>query len=617
MFRRDWVLAVLLVALAGCSHTQPRGQVEEEPSPEEQDIKSVQTIGDVTMLGNFEPIQVSGVGLVIHLDSTGGGTPNSQFKQMLEDQLNKQGVKDVKGLLSSPNNAMVLVSMRIPPGIRRGDPADVEVVLPPNSQATSLRGGYLVECPLRNYENSSNLTRDPRKSNVLIPGHLLGKAHGPLLVGFGEGQEELRMRRGRIWQGGECLIDMPLFLYLNDGQRYASVANAVATRINAAFADDTKKREEERVRRLQVLDEVTTQINHKLTPGGMERDDMAHAVSPDVIQVKLPYEYRFNPDRYLLVVRNIPLRMTPDQAGKYRSRLDQMLLEPKSTVRAAIRLEALGKESVPALRKGMISNNALVRFASAEALAYLGCAAAVDELGRLAENYDCLRGGCLTALAGFNEALTQSRLVEMLASPKAQLRYGAFRALLSLNELNPEIRGEQVNDAFWLHRVAPDSPAMVHISTSKRAEIVLFGRTAELVPPFRIAAGPEFVVAADEGDTRCTISRFVREPSHKDQKQCSLKLDHVLRLMAEMGGQYPETVEMLRQLDRNRSLTCAVQVDALPTATPTIALAAAGGDVSQLKDDAEWREGVVSIQQELGIEPGHAIQPRRQVKGAE
>jgi hypothetical protein len=605
MKRRGWVLALLFCGLVGCSHTQSRAQSADDPDPmADPDIKNVKTIADVGAFSRAEPIQVSGVGLVQLPDETGGGNPAGQYRQMLEEQLLKQGVKDVKQVLASPKYALVLVTARIPYGVRRGDPIDIEVTLPPNSKATSLRGGYLVECPLRNYENAQNISS--KAGNTLISGHQLAKAHGPLLVGFGEGNEELRLRRGRIWQGGQSLIDLPVFLYLNDDQKFATVANTVATRINAAFPDDTQKRAQvERVKRLNLLDEVDRKINDKFSMGGINKDQTAHAVNQNVIQVKVPYEYRLDPDRYLHVLCKIPLNMTPEQGNKYRTRLHQLLLDPKETVAASLRLEALGTESVPALKKGLTHESALVRFSSASALAYLGSTSGIEELARLAEHYDSLRGQSLTALAGFDEAMAATRLGEMMASPNPQLRYGAFRALLALNEVNPEVRGEMLNDAYWLHRVAVDTPSMVHISTSRRAEIVLFGRPAALVAPFRIMSG-EFTITADEGDSQCTVSRFQVEGGRKDQKLCSMKIEDVLRRMAIQGSQYPDAVEFLRQVQRNKCLTCAVEVDALPVATDLLALAAAGGNVSLYKNATDASiEDIVAIQQDLAIEPTH------------
>jgi hypothetical protein len=597
-----WLLAGLLLALVGCSSAQTRGQSADETDQEDEDIKNVKTIGDITVMDNVKPIQVSGVGLVYGLDGTGGGVPNNEWRQRLEDQLHKQGVQDVKAMLNSPKYTMVFVTALIPPGIRKGEPLDIEVTLPPQSKATSLRGGRLFDCVLRNYDTTRNLDKDA-KSNVLLEGHILAKARGPLLVGFGEGQEEVRLRRGRIWEGGVSLIEMPLYLCLQDDQRHARVANEVAQRINAAFPDDPHKQAQaQKAKRLLVLDEVTSQINTTFqTPTG--RGQTAKAINQDLVYVNVPFQYRLNPERYMLVLRKVPLYESPETAGKYRQRLHEMLLDPKDTVRAALRLEALGKESVQALKKGLSSTCSLVRFASAEALTYLGSTAGIEELARLADQYEILRGHCVTAMASMDESISQMKLVDLLASAKPQLRFGAFRALLAINEQHVAVKGVGIRDAFWLHKVAPKSPPMVHVSTSRRAEIVLFGQTPKLVPPFRIPAGNEFTLTAEDTDSRLTVSRYVSTTStpRVTCKQCSFDLEEVLRVVVELGGEYPDAVELLRQVDRHKCLTCEVVVDALPSATPITLLAAAGGNADQFKDQPEEQREVMAVQQALGI----------------
>ena len=74
--------------------------------------------------------------------------------------------------------------------------------------------------------------------------------------------------------------------------------------------------------------------------------------------------------------------------------------------------------------------------------------------------------------------------------PDPQLRYGAFVALRSASETHEAIRGVRVNDSFWLHHVAADSEPMVHVSTDRRAEIVLFGTLQPLKGQFSVPAGP-------------------------------------------------------------------------------------------------------------------------------
>src|SRR5437588_12834389 len=89
-----WVLGAALLALVGCMHQQQaRLQSDEE---NERDRYGVETIGDKTVVGNAEPMPLGGVGLVVGLEGTGGGTANDGYRAMLEDQLRKEGVKNLK-----------------------------------------------------------------------------------------------------------------------------------------------------------------------------------------------------------------------------------------------------------------------------------------------------------------------------------------------------------------------------------------------------------------------------------------------------------------------------------------------------------------------------------------
>src|SRR6516164_4211907 len=104
---------------------------------------------------------------------------------------------------------MVMVTALIPPGVHKGDPLDIEITLPPQSKTTSLRGGYLRECFLFNYDTTKNLSPNFGGSNALLLGQQYAKAEGPLLVGFGDGDEQAKLRQGRIWGGGRSKIERP------------------------------------------------------------------------------------------------------------------------------------------------------------------------------------------------------------------------------------------------------------------------------------------------------------------------------------------------------------------------------------------------------------------------
>src|SRR5947199_2807572 len=132
---------------------------------------------------------------------------------------------------------------------------------------------------------------------------------------------------------------------------------------------------------------------------------MAKALNEKALAVRVPFAYRYNHERFLRVARRLPMVDNADEMRRYRKRLETMLLEPKHTVRAALRLEALGKESVAVLKRGLSSDHAMVRFAAAESLTYLDSAAGVEELSRLAASNPEVRAYALVAMAGLDESV--------------------------------------------------------------------------------------------------------------------------------------------------------------------------------------------------------------------
>jgi hypothetical protein len=569
-----------LVAMLGCTSLQPRLQ-----SDDDVEHYPVETLRDKVTVGNAMPIPVGGVGLVVGLEGTGGDCPPSSYRSILENELRKENVHNIRALLSSPENAMVYVSGQIPPGASKGAPIDLEVLLPQDSRATSLRGGYLHTCYLFNYDFAERLapSSDPNGRHGLLRGHPIVEAEGTLLVGVGsDGEEETAsVKRGRIWGGGRLLISQAFSLILH--KESARVAQLVADRVNETF-----------------------QAGYRGDPGTA----VAEAKSPSLIGLRVPPQYRLNMPRFLRVVLDIPFLVDPrvidvplndksDDHRSYRQRLADDLLDPARTVVAALRLEALGQRSIPALQKGLESEHPLVRFCSAEALAYLGDAKGGNELAAAVDRSPLLRAFALTAMASLDEAVCHIRLSELLTSGREdETRYGAFRALHTLNSRQKLVQGELLNDSFWLHRVAPHSAPLVHISSTRRAEIVVFGEEPMLKPAFGLQAG-EFVVAATKDDHQCTISRV---PLHgrPSRQFCSLELTKVLRKLADMGCMYPEVIAVLQQANTGGVLSCRLRCDALPQKTEVEELAQLG----QAKSDPRDAEAeLIPAGQDLGATP--------------
>ena len=108
---------------------------------------------------------------------------------------------------------------------------------------------------------------------------------------------------------------------------------------------------------------------------------------------------------------------------------------------------------------------------------------------------------------------------------------------------------------------------MVHVCSSGKPEVVLFGDGVTLLPPFSLTAGPDLIVTAREGQQECTLT--LTEMGGKPKKQrCSLKLADVLVRCTQMGGTYPDVVDLLRQAADGKNLDAKFVVDGLPRVVP-------------------------------------------------
>jgi Flagellar P-ring protein len=551
-----------LAGLSGCwwgknsvqNKIQGRSQVGEDPVVE---LDASTTIGQKSAVGNTELIPVSGVGLVYGLPGTGSAATPGGWRIMLENNLKKQGFTNLKELLDDPGKttSLVLVSALIPPGARKSDPVDVQITLPDESKTTSLKGGKLLACDLYTSDTTGNLRSMLRDGKATAPngdlrlGDRWATAEGPVLAGQfvptngrnpqvetdADGQPVFKA--GRIWGGAKVVRSRPYFVLLNPGDQNVRTAYNIAERLNSTF-------------------HATAEPNLKV----------ADAKSRELILVNVPYAYRNNHYRFLLVARQVPI-LPPRADGIYPRKLEEELLDPATALSAAVKLEALGTPSMRSLRVGLESTSPWVRFAAAEALAYLGQTDGANELARLAEDHPALRAPALKALAAMDDAACTDRLADLMTGGDPVLRYGAFIALRLADENNAAARGVFVNNSFWLHRVAPGGPGLVHLTADRRCEVVVFGDNVKLRGPFTLPVGSEFTVHVPAAGGEATVTRIVRVRGDLEERKLACKttdLTAVLATIGKLGGGYGEAVELIRRADRAQVLTAPVLVDAIP-----------------------------------------------------
>src|SRR5262245_2157627 len=171
---RRLLLLTGLFGLVGCMGQQIRSQSGEDDHDARE--YEARTVGDVTSAAVVDAVPCSGVGLVVGLNGTGGPAPPGSYRAMLEKELKTRKIENVREMIDSPNNAMVLVSALLPAGSRKGDPIDVHVELPPQSRATSLRGGYLGLVFLHEYNTRKRVSPGFEGADALLQGRKVARA---------------------------------------------------------------------------------------------------------------------------------------------------------------------------------------------------------------------------------------------------------------------------------------------------------------------------------------------------------------------------------------------------------------------------------------------------------
>ena len=316
------------------------------------------------------------------------------------------------------------------------------------------------------------------------------------------------LKDGRVLGGARCKKDIPFSLVLKDSRKSIKTAAMLQKVVNGRF--------------------------HQTE--GNDQKAMATAKTDQFLDLKVPRVYHNNQGRYFQVVKLLPMVDTPDLRAQRTERWGKELLDPKTAGVAALRLEGLGLTAIEALKAGLASPNAQVRFLAAEALAYLDDPSGVDVLGDAAAHRPEFRAFALAAMASMDQSASHLKLRKLMDEADVEVRYGAFNALRTLDERDPFLgqvrvledvappeegdsmamaidassrtRRGRVDDPFTLYMVDCEGPPLIHVARTRRCEIVVFGRGQKMLTPIVLGTG-SILLNASEGDETLQISKIV------------------------------------------------------------------------------------------------------------
>jgi hypothetical protein len=523
------IFLVAITAVGGCNLLKGgKGGKKSAPvKPIPNNRTLVEYAAPGTSSRNFKLI--NGFGLVTNLGDNGTVEVDSLHRRHVMEELKRMEIPNPSKWIDSKDTAIVQVQAKIPPGIRKGEPIDVEIFLPPGSECRSLQGGIL---------HKTFLTEMHDTGSSLLRGNYSASVEGPILLDPKIDKNNSQYEKRAVLLGkAEYRQDRDFnFALRTDGRNTSQLAIIAA--------------------------ELERCINRRFKIEG-DQTGVAKAKSqPEVsVGIKMHPHYREDPNRYLAVMMSIRCFTNPNQEKQRLEELKHELLDPEKSLAAALQLEALpARDGADALYEGMKSHHPDVRFYSAEALAYMRKPEVGPVLAEFARNDPKKRPAAIKALASMGSDLEATEnLLPLMASGDPDLRYGAFWALWRRMPDHPAIRAWSQGTYPYHYHVLSFSEPLVHVTTSRRTEIVLFSQNIKLNAPCLANAGNSIFVNVRSPE-QVEIVR-VNPGGINETRLRPNSLDKVLETIAELRGSYQDTLQFLTEANTQQALTCQLVIE--------------------------------------------------------
>lgn len=579
-----------ILAGGGCDTTAPRPRIV---APIVRDVPAVLrgTIGAEAEIIGTRPIVVSGYGLVVGVNGTGGGIVNERIAATMEREMALKGIskatdfpvgsrlngKTPRQLLRDPDTAVVIVQAAISPGSPEGSTFDVYVRA---LNATSLEGGVLW---------STELTIGDASPLGSFKTRNLAIARGPIFLNpFAEpGKEDSGISRtvGRVLEGG--VVTQPLQMIVQMDNVSFDRARAITGAINSRFPEEPG--DDGPAARGKSGGNVGT------GEGGR-------------IALMVPGSWRNEAGDYLNLVRSLQIdQMYPEEyARRYTEALKK---EPALADDLSWCLEAVGPKALPSLR-GMYDYPEIVpKMAALRAGARLNDARAAEPLRKLAktgtgpvrtESIELLAridGGPtvdvalreltleteLTVRASAYEALaeraTGAQFTRMVRAQREKLATDPRaipRPLSHLEELaklefpSGSVQGisREVVEGKFIMDIVPYGEPMVYITQQGRPRIVVFGDNPKLDTSILVSTWSDRLMLDGDRETG-KVRVYYRDFRNETVTTQTMKPDLIefIRFMAHdpttsdphpgLGLRYSEVVGALYAIHQARGMQAA------------------------------------------------------------
>ncbi|MFN0133578.1 MAG: flagellar basal body P-ring protein FlgI [Phycisphaerales bacterium] len=445
---RFFTLAALSV-LSACAGPPP--QAKKAP-PVVRDVPDLLrgTVAAEGSLSRAQPIIVSGYGLVVGLNGTGGGDLPERISMTMERELGLRQVSKNNDLLAgtpleglsprevlrSPYVAVVMVYGLVAPGAPEGTSFDIYVSAVNRTPELSLEGGKLWTTDLQVGPPTAFGGERTKKLAVAV---------GPIFVNPFVAGGVVTRHEGRVLGGGRVTSPLPLELILDNESH--SRSTSVTRAINARFSGK---------------------------PGS---EPTARGRSGRIIEITVPPEYRDSASEFLNLITHVQIdSSSPEEYA--RRYIRGMKEQPFLADDLGWCLQALPRRAaVPFLREVYDSPDQYVQMAALRAGAGLNDPLAAPHLKRLAASGPPgIRANAITLMGRLAAGPTiDPALREQLEASELTVRVAAYEALAD--------RAERIAARRWLEQ-QERLPAAVRVSNpeavvSRRPDLMLSGETPQ------------------------------------------------------------------------------------------------------------------------------------------
>lgn len=422
------------------------------------------TIGAEASIRGIEPQLISGFGIVVGLNGTGGSQMPVQVQATMERELARGGVSlggigdmgslegvTPRAFLSDPGTAVVIVEAAIPPGLPEGADFDVYVRALPNSDTTSLEGGRLW---------TTEMTIGPATVFGGVRTRSIAKATGEVFINpfadpSGVGVDPVNRTRGRVLGGGRVTQPLTLEIVLD---------NPSHTRARA----------------------IVAAINSRFPEGPGDRGAIARGRTDESVALSVPVRYRDRPAEFIELINH--LRVNQQLQREYaRVCVEQLKDRPGLSESISWCLQSVGPSAIPFLRPMYTYPEVRPRLAALRAGARLGDARSVPFLIELARTGPA---GLRTRAIELLESMPQDTRIDMalrelLDDGSLEVRVASYEALAA--RYAPWVSRAMVDDKFEVHSV-PSREPMVYITQQGKPRVVVFGEASGFVKPLLVDA---------------------------------------------------------------------------------------------------------------------------------